>query len=70
MEFGSTVYGTRLPTSDTDYKSIFIPSKRDLYLGRAPETIQHKTKLDATARNTADDVDEESFSLRKVLRPS
>lgn len=32
--FGSKLFGTDNPNSDTDYKGIFIPSKRDVLLKR------------------------------------
>jgi hypothetical protein len=36
--FGSHLYGTATPTSDIDVRGIFIPSKRDVLLGRIPRT--------------------------------
>src|SRR5689334_12740535 len=36
--FGSNLYGTATPSSDTDVRGIFIPSKRDILLGRVPKT--------------------------------
>lgn len=30
-EFGSTLYGTRGPNSDTDYKGIFVPTFRNWF---------------------------------------
>ena len=37
--YGSNLYGTALPTSDTDYRGIFIPSMEDLLLGKAEKKI-------------------------------
>lgn len=68
MEFGSTVYGTRLPTSDTDYKGIFIPSPSDIILQRAKRTKNITTKQDNTAKSTEKDVEWEWFSLQEYLR--
>lgn len=67
MKFGSPLYGTSLPTSDTDYKAIHIPSASDILIGRAKETIVTSTKSDAASRNAADDTDFESFSLRQYM---
>jgi predicted nucleotidyltransferase len=67
MEFGSRVYGTNLPTSDTDFKAIAIPSGRDIILQRAFKTIQDSTGNDQT-RNTQDDIDKETFSLHYFMR--
>lgn len=67
-EFGSQLYGTSLPTSDVDYKSIFIPDFKDIILQRAPRNITIGTKTDKTTRNTKDDIDDESFSLQEYCR--
>lgn len=68
MEFGSQIYGTSLPTSDTDYKSIFIPSHREIILQRPPKTIQNNTKKDEHAKNKADDIDFEQYSLHYWMK--
>lgn len=67
-EFGSTVYGTRIPTSDTDYKSVYIPKKRDLYLSRANPVINLNTKADKTLKNSSEDIDDEIYSFHKFLK--
>ena len=68
MQFGSHVYGTSLPTSDTDYKGVHIPDKSDILLQRVRPSINEKTKTDPNAKNTADDVDFESFSLQQFMK--
>lgn len=35
--FGSHLYGLNTPTSDKDYKGIFLPHPRDILLGKAQE---------------------------------
>lgn len=65
MEFGSSVYGTRLPTSDTDYKTVFLPEYRNIILGNVADVVQKKTKTDESVRNTSQDVDEECYSLKR-----
>lgn len=67
-EFGSRVYGTNLPTSDRDYKSIFLPSVKDILLQRVPDSIHQNTKPDDAIKNSPDDVDHEMFSLQKYLK--
>lgn len=67
-QFGSHVYGTNIPTSDHDYKGVFIPTARDIVLQRAPRQILTNTKSDQTKRNTADDVDRENFSLHQYFK--
>lgn len=68
MQFGSHVYGTNLPTSDLDFKAVHLPDGRDILLQRPQNTINVRTKLDATKKNTAEDVDFESFSLQQYLK--
>lgn len=67
-KFGSHIYGTNLPTSDLDYKSIFLPSVKDILLQRVPDSIHQNTKSDETMKNGPDDVDHEMFSLQKYLK--
>ena len=43
-EFGSKVYGTTTPDSDTDYKAIALPSREDILLQKAFKTNQQNTK--------------------------
>lgn len=67
-QFGSHVYGTNVPESDLDYKSIFIPSAHSLVLQTAKKHSEHNTKADTTARNTKDDIDDESFSIQHFCK--
>ncbi len=69
MRFGSQVYGTSLPTSDQDFKEVFVPDGSDILLGRATKVSRSSTtKVDTTARNTAADIDSEAFSYAGFLR--
>ena len=61
-EFGSVLYGTNTPSSDTDLKGIYLPSIKSYLLEQAPETITHAT-ADKTTRNTADDIDITLYSI-------
>lgn len=67
MKFGSHVYGTNLPTSDEDYKAIYLPSAEDILLQRVKQTDKDSTKEDPRAKNTADDVDIETFSVQRYF---
>jgi len=66
MKFGSHLYGTDTPSSDTDYKGIFMPSKEQIYLGKIPKSIHSDTKR-GEGKNTKDDVDTEMFSLHYFI---
>lgn len=61
-EFGSVLYGTNTPSSDTDLKGIYLPSIKSALLGQAPETIVHNTS-GKDVRNTADDIDITLYSV-------
>lgn len=68
MEFGSTVYGTKLPTSDADFKGIFIPDARDIVLQRAKKVSNVTTKIDLDAKSTSKDIEWEWFSLQEYIK--
>jgi DNA-binding transcriptional ArsR family regulator len=61
--FGSHLYGTSTPESDTDFKEIFVPHPRDILLGRALNHTNRNTNNTAT-KNSHDDVDHELYSLK------
>lgn len=68
LRFGSHLYGTSTPESDTDYKSVFIPSGRDILLQRAKGAISTQRPKGSGEKNNAGDVDEERFSLQRYLQ--
>lgn len=68
MQFGSHVYGTNVPTSDLDYKGIFLPSGYNLVIQRAAKHGSSTTKEDPTKKNQAGDIDEERFSVQQYLK--
>lgn len=39
VTFGSHLYGTTTPTSDRDFKGVFMPSQEQILLGRIPKTL-------------------------------
>ena len=44
--YGSRLYGTVGPNSDTDIRGVFIPAKRDLLLDKAPQHYNFKEEAD------------------------
>ena len=66
--FGSQLYGSNTPTSDLDYKSVFIPSARDILMQRAKGVVSNSTKTDNNIKNSVEDIDDESFSLHKFMQ--
>lgn len=62
MVFGSHLYGLDTPSSDLDYKGIFLPEHKDILLQKVPKSI-NKSTGNNNEKNTSDDVDEEMFSL-------
>lgn len=67
MMFGSHVYGTNLPTSDRDFKGVFIPDAQELVMQRAAKHIRNSTKKDDSKRNTSADVDDELYSFQTYM---
>lgn len=67
MRFGSHVYGTATPESDTDYKVVFIPSARDIVLGKGSDSWIETTKKDLNQKNNSTDIETEYMSLKKFM---
>ena len=64
--YGSHLYGTSTPSSDTDYKSVHLPSGEGILLGRPEMTVGKSGG--GKAKNSAEDIDDESFSLAKFFQ--
>lgn len=64
---GSHLFGTNTPTSDKDFKGVYLPTHREIILGKVQKTISIKTNT-SNQRNTQEDVDQEYYSLDKFLR--
>jgi hypothetical protein len=67
MIFGSQLYGTSIPQSDTDYKGVFMPPIRDIILGRISKSVSSNTKRDGGQKNKQDDVDSGMYSLHYFI---
>jgi hypothetical protein len=68
IKFGSHLYGTATPASDLDLKGVHLPDARSILLGRIRAVVVRKTNADNATRNTANDIDRESFTLQKFLQ--
>lgn len=62
MQFGSHVYGTNVATSDTDYKSLIMPSPEEIILQRVKK-VSNKNTNNTNTKNAATDIDHEIFVL-------
>ena len=67
MKFGSVLYGTNSPESDTDIKGVFIPAAEDILLQKAPKNIRFSTG-NSSSKNTKEDVDCDMYSLHYFLQ--
>ena len=67
MRFGSHLYGTATPDSDTDYKGVFLPPLRDVLCGRIRKCVTENTKSDTSKKNTVEDVDTQIYSLHYFI---
>jgi len=61
--FGSRLYGTNTPTSDIDWKELFLPNLENLLIGKKPTNVVVSTGGDKL-RNTKDDVDQEFIPIQ------
>lgn len=66
--FGSHLYGTSTPSSDRDYKGVFIPDARSIVMGTVPHVITNNTKKNNLDKNSNEDIDYELYSLKKYLQ--
>lgn len=65
-QYGSKLYGTDNPNSDTDYKGIFIPNQTDVLLKRDLEHFNFNSNSDH-GKNGKDDIDLQLFSVYKFF---
>lgn len=63
-EYGSKLYGTDTPESDTDYRGIFLPSYDSRILGTDPDYIKLDTNTSNEA-NSSKDIDIHLDSIHK-----
>lgn len=67
IKFGSHLYGTFTPSSDVDYKGVYLPSKDDVILQNVKKSIRFNTNKINT-KNTSSDIDEEYYSLHYFIK--
>lgn len=67
IKFGSHLYGTTTPASDLDFKSVYIPSARDILLQRVKGSINSARQKAEKEKNLPGEVEEESYSLQRYL---
>lgn len=67
IKFGSHLYGTNTLESDLDYKSVHLPSAREILLQRVPGSVSNRKSKSEGEKNLPGDVDEESYSLQRYL---
>ncbi len=67
MKFGSHLYGTATPSSDEDFKGVFMPTAEQILLGRIPKT-HREGETDDTRKNEPGELDCQFYSLHHFLR--
>jgi predicted nucleotidyltransferase len=68
MKFGSQLYGTNTPQSDTDIKAVHIADVNDILLNRVTPVINYsETTKKEGEKNSSEDVDFESYELNKYV---
>lgn len=68
MLFGSHLYGTATPDSDTDFKGVAFPTWKQVALGKIPKHIEKFSTGSKNTKNTSTDVDIEIFSLHEFVK--
>lgn len=67
IKFGSHLYGTNTENSDLDFKGIYLPTAREIVLGKIKRTVSDGRNKELFERNNKDDVDSDFFSLDRFL---
>lgn len=67
VKFGAHLYGMNTEQSDLDFKGIYLPSAREIVLGKVRHNISTSRAKQEFERNTKDDIDQEFFSLGEYL---
>jgi len=67
VQHGSHLYGTATASSDQDFKGVHLPSGRAILLQSPEEVIQRNVESKLGGKNTADAIDDQSFSLQKFF---
>lgn len=67
IKFGSHLYGTDTPESDLDYKSVYLPSRREILLQRVQDSIGARKDKIPGQKNLPGDIDNEAYSLQRYL---
>lgn len=68
IKFGSHLYGTSTPSSDLDYKAVFIPPAQDILLQRVKVTVTNQRPKQEFEKNVAGEIDRESYALHRYLQ--
>lgn len=64
---GSHLYGLNTENSDEDYKGIYLPSLRDMFLGEIKDNVDKSTNK-TNEKNNSDDIDYEIYSFQKWVK--
>ena len=48
IQFGSKLYGTNIPTSDDDYRAIYLPTLKECVLLKAKDAWEDKSEEDTS----------------------
>jgi predicted nucleotidyltransferase len=65
--YGSHLYGSNVETSDTDFKGVYLPSAREILIGKVPKTETHNSNNQKNTKNTKEDTDIQLYSIGKFL---
>ena len=66
--FGSHLYGTETPTSDFDFKGVYLPTAKEILLGRIRGSITSARAKAEGEKNYVGEEDSELYSLDKFLK--
>lgn len=64
---GSHLYKLNTPESDEDFKGIYMPSLKDMVLGKVKDSVDFSTNK-TNSKNSSEDTDYEVYSIQKFVQ--
>lgn len=67
IQHGSHLYGTNTPSSDLDYKEVYLPDVKSILTQKAKNAVASGPDKEEGAKNQAGDIDRQAFAVHKLF---
>lgn len=66
ITYGSYLYGTSTPTSDHDFKAVYLPAMRDLILAKSPRVLRYRYDADGNPISESQSMPDNGYEAEHV----